>query len=350
MSNTFQQIPIPDGVLLDQLESRSSPETNWIWRGYLARGSVTLLTSIGKTGKTTLLAALLSRLRVGGSFAGQDLVAGRAAVVSEEPLQLWQERNEHLDLGKHVYFFCRPYSDAASMPLWHSLIEKLIRLNEKERLDLIVIDPLAEFLPPWSENLATILLQALKPLHRLANAGSAIVLLHHPRKGHPPIGQAARGSGALVGFVDISLEMKCRDQAKIHDRRRRLLGFSRYQATPRDVMLELNAAGTEYLCHGAPDDDEFHHIWPILQELLTKAERKLTRRELLERWPRPENKPNEVTLWRWLERGVEQTLLLKDAGIRRTEPFRYWLAGRTVERVSLLDSLPPLPLEEERLR
>src|SRR5262249_56779081 len=65
MSNTSQEIPIPDGVLLDQLESTATPATKWIWRGYLARGSVTLLTSVGKTGQTTLLAALLSRLREG---------------------------------------------------------------------------------------------------------------------------------------------------------------------------------------------------------------------------------------------------------------------------------------------
>ena len=49
---------------------------------------------------------------------------------------------------------------------------------------------------------------------------------------------------------------------------------------------------------------------------------------MLLRWPWPDNKLNEVTLWRWLERSVEQNLILKDAGSRRNEPFRYWLAGR----------------------
>ena len=49
---------------------------------------VTLLTCLSKTDKTTLLAALWSRLREGGSFAGQALKTARAVVVSEEPLEL----------------------------------------------------------------------------------------------------------------------------------------------------------------------------------------------------------------------------------------------------------------------
>ena len=42
---------------------------NWLWRGYLAPGQLTLLTSLWKSGKTTLLSILRSRLKDGGRIA-----------------------------------------------------------------------------------------------------------------------------------------------------------------------------------------------------------------------------------------------------------------------------------------
>ena len=60
----------------------------WLWHGYLAPGAVTLLTSQWKTGKTTLAAVLVARLKTGGMLAGLPLAAGRAVVVSEESTPL----------------------------------------------------------------------------------------------------------------------------------------------------------------------------------------------------------------------------------------------------------------------
>jgi hypothetical protein len=43
--------------LCSVLEGRA----HWLWHGYLLPGSVTLLTSVWKAGKTTLLSVLLAR-------------------------------------------------------------------------------------------------------------------------------------------------------------------------------------------------------------------------------------------------------------------------------------------------
>src|SRR5206468_12495095 len=56
----------------------------WIWHGYLARHSLTLLTGQWKIGKTTLLAALLARMGSGGELAGRPVSPGRAIVITEE--------------------------------------------------------------------------------------------------------------------------------------------------------------------------------------------------------------------------------------------------------------------------
>src|SRR2546422_167373 len=86
------------------------PAQPWLWTGYLAPGHITLLTSIWKCGKTTLIAALLSRMGAGGTLAGQAVAAGKAVIVSEESPQHWSTRATTFDFGTHVGFLCRPFT------------------------------------------------------------------------------------------------------------------------------------------------------------------------------------------------------------------------------------------------
>src|SRR4051812_34518489 len=94
--------------------------------------------------------------------------------------------------------------------------------------------------------LAAGMLEALMPLGALTRDGMAVMLLHHPGPGSRPMGQAARGSGALRGHVDVSIEMR-HPGGDPFTRRRRFLSLSRHADTPRQLLLELNADGTEYL-------------------------------------------------------------------------------------------------------
>ena len=48
--------------------STSALDHDWLWRGYLAPGQLTLLTSLWKSGKTTLLSVLLALLHQGGEL------------------------------------------------------------------------------------------------------------------------------------------------------------------------------------------------------------------------------------------------------------------------------------------
>src|SRR6516165_7877299 len=87
-------------VPLSYADLKPQPETrrDWLWQGYLLPGAVTLLTSLWKSGKSTLLSVLLSRLKAGGALAGLPVRAGRAVVVSEEPAELWWDRGLNLAL------------------------------------------------------------------------------------------------------------------------------------------------------------------------------------------------------------------------------------------------------------
>src|SRR6266545_1859915 len=183
-------------VWLDELASAPAAETTWLWRGYLARSCVTLLSGQPKMGKTTLLAILLSRLARGGLLAGQDVTPGKALVVSEEPRDLWDPRCRRSGLGSHICLIARPFLGKPDEVQWLGLLDHLAELHSRHTVALVVIDSLAAFLPGHSENDATAMLRALLPLQRLTAQGLTVLLLHHPRKQAAGDGQAARGSGA----------------------------------------------------------------------------------------------------------------------------------------------------------
>jgi hypothetical protein len=181
---------------LNELQMSAESRAGWLWQGYLAPGNVTLLTSQWKSGKTTLAAVLLARPKTGGLLAGLPLRPGRAVIVSEESAVHWVGRSRKLDFGEHICWLCRPFRGKPQRDEWMALMEYLAGLAQDRRLDLVVIDPLASFLPGNSENNATTMLEALLPLQRLTALGLCVLVLHHPRKGEAAPGQAARGSGA----------------------------------------------------------------------------------------------------------------------------------------------------------
>src|SRR5262245_42719187 len=219
----------------DDLGRVAAAQTSWLWAGYLAHGNVTLLTSQWKSGgKTTLLSVLLARREAGGQLAGLAVTAGRTAVVSEESPVLWNERRRKLGFGPSAAFLCRPFRAKPTRAQWLELIDHLAGLGTSRGVDLAVIDPLAAFLPGRDEGNAGAMLDSLLPLRRLADVGMSVLLLHHPSKGSPLHGQAARGSGALEGAVDISLEMYTFKRASDADRRRIVYGYSRHEATMRN--------------------------------------------------------------------------------------------------------------------
>jgi hypothetical protein len=311
---------------LAELKAAASTEQAWLCQGYLPCGGVTLLTSQWKAGKTTLLSVLLARLKQGGTLAGQAVAAGKAYVLSEEEPGLWCQRSLTLDLDQHVCWQCRPFMGKPTQAQWLALLDGVLALRQEVGLDLFVVDTLPSFLP-GDENSALSVLEALSPLRRLTAVGMSVGLLHHPRKED---GRSARGSGAILGFADVLIEMSCRRGVDDGTRVRRLRAWSRYQGTPRDVLIELNAEGTDYQVVAAVEQPaeaaEGRGVPRALRLLLEGADRKLTRQEILAGWlPDFLPAPDGGTLSRWLARAVESGEVSCDGTGRRNDAFRYWL-------------------------
>jgi hypothetical protein len=318
----MSDIIIPQEVWDHELVARPPKAIDWLVHGFIAPGNLTLLTSQGKFGKTTLISLLLSRRKDGGTVAGLVVKPGKTVVVSEEAEELWTERARQYNFRGQVCFQCKPFRGIPTREEWQALIDRILHLRDQHSLDLTVIDPLAPYLR--SENQARGMLEALLPLGALTQRGMAVTLLHHPPKGTTPIGQAARGSSALLGHVDIAIEMRHPGGDPL-TRRRRFFALSRHTETPRHLLLELNPEGTDYLPVADMAQDDGAAVWEPLRLVLEDAPQKLTRLDILDEWPHDFPKPTRNTLWRWLDRAVQSGLIACEGSGRKKDPFRYWL-------------------------
>jgi hypothetical protein len=316
---------LPQEVWDPEVMTSHDQPTDWLWQGFIARGNATLLTGMWKAGKTTLLSLLLSRRKDGGTLGAIPIKAGKTIIVTEENFQRWGQRARALDFGGKVCFLARPFLTIPTPEQWQILLERILRLRSEHGIDLAVIDPLAPFF--HCENNAKNILQTMLPLRALADAGMAVVGMHHPAKKEKPLGAAARGSGALLGHVDISIEMRHPGGDPL-TRRRRLFTLSRLPETPRSILLELNAEGTDYLPVADDYDDPFQENWKVLSMVLEDARQKLSRQDILQEWPADFAKPCSMTLFRWLDRAVREGLIQSEGSGRKNDPFVYWLPER----------------------
>jgi hypothetical protein len=243
---------------------------------------------------------------------------------------MWVDRSQVVDLDGHIDWFCQPFRGQPTEAAWLELLAEVGRIHDHKGVALLVIDSLANLSPMRSENDAVQMLNALKPLQALTARGICNLITHHPKKGPTVPGQAARGSGALSGYVDIILEMH---PVTHHpgDRRRRLRGYSRHAATPATLVIEWTADGTDYHNLGTSMELDFDHCWPVLQGILAQAERPLTRRMILQRWPETAAMPAKQTLWRWLSQAVLEGRVLQNGAGHRRDPYRYLLPGMTAK-------------------
>ncbi|HLW64087.1 MAG TPA: AAA family ATPase [Gemmataceae bacterium] len=332
MSHSTNSLRYP--VTYEEMANSCNELPGWLWQGFIAFGSITLLTSRWKMGKTTLLSVLVSRLRTGGALAGLETTTSPALIISEESHALWLERGRKTPFGSEVRWVCRPFIGKPSRDEWFAMVQHLSGLVAGKPT-LIVIDPLAMVLPGFDENNAGTIIDSLAPLRQLAGAGHAVLLLHHPPKGGT---LEARGSGAISSIVDVLIQMDGSPNELQHPNRRWLRCRGRLDGVVGERLIELNEEHTDY--HALdPAAEDLTDGWSVIEWVLNDADRKYTRSDILDHWPEMREKPHRVSLWKWLEQAVSEGRLQHDGEGRPHKPFRYWLRSR--EQYFFPD-LPPL--------
>jgi hypothetical protein len=341
---TIMATPHLRRVRLGSLLTEPTPTAaDWLWHGYLRAGEITLLTSQWKTGKTTLLHGLLRALGSGLPFLDRPVRVGRSWVISEESEDLWRDRVRAHPVGDHVELFPRPFRGRPTPDQWSELLEAAA----DDRPDLFVVDPLASFLPGRCESDAASALAALHPLHRLTTTGAAVLLLHHPRKKASEVGSAARGSGALLGFADVLMELSRYGQLKTEAHRRLIQSRSRRLETPDRLAYEWDATTGEFRTVTDPRDKQFAENWATLEKVLVARSGSVTCAELLTFWPEDSPPPNLASVYRWLHTAHDRKLVKRSGDGTRPDPYRFRLRTKQDDEhdrfVACLDPLPDLP-------
>lgn len=287
-------------------ELAGEPDVPWICEDLVARHAVTQFVGLWKAGKTTYLAALLHHLSRGGMFGGLHAQKSRALVITEEPQWVWARRAEEFGGGDGIDFWCRPFAGRASWTAWEGFIRDLADYAKAEAYDLVVFDSMPNLWPVENENDAGEMARATVPMQKIAEAGTGVVLVHHPRKGDGNQGQAARGSGAFAATVDIIVELRRFDPSDLQDRRRVISILGRFGSSERVIEWR---GGSHFAYIGDKEGAKAGEIRQAILSTLKCEGRPLGVKDLLEVWPK-DDRPSKPTLQRWL------TALVKDGEVR----------------------------------
>ena len=172
---------------------------------------------------------------------------------------------------------------------------------------------------------AGILFDVLEPLHRLTAEGVSVLLLHHPRKLRSEAGHSARGTGALLGFVDLALELSRFGRLRSDSRRRQIVALSRNPRTPERLVYEWDPSTGLFTNLCDPMAAQFEQNWSVVLKILQQRKVAATHRELLMDWPPDQDKPAASVLYEWLNRAFAEKRVRRQGAGTRVHPWRYRL-------------------------
>ena len=309
--NEFRPVPI-------SLLGPSQP-VDWLTKGLVGGGYMTLLAAFAKTGKTTFLTHLLRDWERGGPLAEQQLEKP-VLVVSEESSGHWMRRRDSLALGDGTHLELIPFMGRPNLSEWEQLIADIeSQIKGGAEYAAVVFDTLASLWPVTEENDAGAVSSAIMPLRRLTEAGAAVILVHHTRKGDASEGRASRGSGALPAMVDIIVELRRFAAHNARDTRRVLTSFGRFDESEPELVIDLQDEG--YVIVGdrarATEEDRITAI----RELLN-SHGQLTVDRIYDMWPN-DLKPSRRTLAYDLNVGAERDLWTRLGTGKRGDPFHF---------------------------
>lgn len=220
----------------EEKESNVSVETDWLWKGYVAKGLITLLSSDSYGGKTTLVFHLLREMFALQPFLGQPTnLTGGVLVLTEEPEHLFTDRLRDLGLTKCPITWIHHYQlFGVSEDVMLETVKKHI---EENKIELVIVDTLSSFSKSEDENDAVETRKGVRPFERMAHElKTGLIIFHHLNVGYGDRGQEPRGSTALKGVSHIELKMKYGGE----EFQRKLIARSKvFNCLPDDLVVEL---------------------------------------------------------------------------------------------------------------
>jgi hypothetical protein len=231
-----------------ELRALAPEGADWIVEGLLAAGCSTLLSGPPKVGKSTLLVEVLRAL-----VTDRERLLGRAVapcpvvLLSEEGAASLADKLTGAGIGDDDPLHCVPREGAIPLPAWPEAIAAAHERAGEVDARVLAIDTAAKWIrfgPERAKDSGAVQ-AALEGLVAVMAEGIAVLIVHHHRKGGGEDGEAIRDSGALLGWVDVSLELVRPPGEEREDAgsRRIIRGLSRWPATPEELAVERQGDG-----------------------------------------------------------------------------------------------------------
>jgi hypothetical protein len=263
------------------LHQAAPDEPGWVWQGYVARNAITMAAGKPKAGKSTLVCALSEAVDAGAAtFLSRPITGGPVIYVSEEAGVTLKPK---LPPSTESRVLTR--DQMWPRPGWGALVEAIVAESREIDAVLLVIDSYVFWaqLAEGQENDASINQQMIASLVEAANAGLAVILVHHHRKSGGEGGDAVRGSGGIFAAVDALLEVERIEKAP--PRQRQLVATGRWPHMAPVLIVDHDEATGAWGVVGQADDRQHAgtmHIRQALLELLPIAGAGLTNAEIEE--------------------------------------------------------------------
>ena len=191
---------------LKPMTSFGDSEISWVVDGFLAEGTITLLTSEPGEGKTTIAAEIGYRISRGEPFAGRATSLRPVLILDREnPRQGLLATFERLRIEEHAGFRVWGGWQAEDAPAPDSGIVATWALLQNPK-PLIIMDSLVAFFDGGDENDAGAARAFLHRQRKLASLGVTFLDIHHIGKSETA--KFYRGSSDLKAAIDLGIKIE----------------------------------------------------------------------------------------------------------------------------------------------
>jgi hypothetical protein len=294
-------------------EAEDTPD--FIVKDLLKKGELTDLSGLAKfSGKTTLVMHMLRAVRTGDPFLGEPTKEAGVLYLTEQGNN-FKEAIEAAGHGLDDDGFAVVQHRDVRGEEWASLIEKAVKVCERDYRDVLVVDTFAAFaeLVGSEENNAGDIHERMEPLKKAAQShGLAVLLVRHAGKDGK-----GRGSSQFEAEVDIVATLK-RPEGNHAENVRQLETIGRYGATKSN--MELTEEG--YVPLGSDDRIAFSKAVRTIKGVLPRREENaITEDALVEKSKGEISKGTVIRALRWL---VDQGTVKREGLGKKGSPYTYW--------------------------
>lgn len=228
-------------------------EIEWLWKGYLPKGTVSLLTGDPQAGKSTLVCEIVACLSTGRPLPGEDEVTRKPVkswIMSSEDAAdttiIWRLINQGADLDQ-------VYITDERAGLEGRGLREMEKVIVEEGIGFVSIDTITTWMGGEIDmNKGNEVMSWINGLKEISDrTGCSIIMIRHRRKGAPGDNKLHAGMGSIGFTAAVRSELMAyvkKDGTRILERTKGNIG-----APPQPLAYEIRSSDDPDNPHGVLD-------------------------------------------------------------------------------------------------